>query len=695
MSVLAGGKKLPLRPILPEKLDPKIERDLIWMWEEIARFVNQNQMENGFQAAGLQVYAYGAALRIFTGVIAEKYAGNIDMAEFRAYFLAKGTTFPTSVDLRLVTEKGTFAPNGTTSLQVEGIYADKEGADYTFVSANEGRWWIDWRLYDPIEGWSNWYSGDSTPSNVTFYLDVVSDGLVDTAPPAGWAVRVVAESATSFFIEVDRPTSYSKRITGVAYQFRDSTAGSLRALDANAGASVVHYDGSAVNHTYDPIACTITKASGNYGDAATYGGLLIADVRASSFDKQYTNWMYLLPEQFDGVTITGVKRLLPQFAMVGGKYLNVRLKIVAPLSTWVTEGYSGAQGIDQQLLWQTLDNGGDISSTIFRSKSFALPAGMVMANLKGRVFFTNNYSTSDDNTEGGLGTSRLGSNPNPNGDGFNFNVFDGDNWIFLRGNPVATSYAFNNGSLLLSGNNNYNNLSPDYCVDPTGVRSRGRFYPDIVLGDLTIEASFNNYTIGRDLPGGNAAQWLGIYIIPEYAKMVMGSGQEFFFVGMASPGANNQMGVFRACSLSMGNSSTLDGATDLLTKAYTVANNNQDFTVRLMFRGGASYGVYGKVTKLCNVSLVSTFGNNTWDFNNNSTSSMWYSHYMSLVGYRIFLGSVPNRFSGVATGRLSNFQLVTGRFYPDFNGGVWTVNAPPPPNQSGVFVSGGGRIRYI
>jgi hypothetical protein len=48
MSILPGSRKLPLRPVLPEKVDPKEERNLIWMWEELAKYINTIAVEVPF-----------------------------------------------------------------------------------------------------------------------------------------------------------------------------------------------------------------------------------------------------------------------------------------------------------------------------------------------------------------------------------------------------------------------------------------------------------------------------------------------------------------------------------------------------------------------------------------------------------------------------------------------------------------------
>jgi hypothetical protein len=40
MSTLPGTRKMPLQPVFPETLDPKVERVLRWMWEEQAKYLN-------------------------------------------------------------------------------------------------------------------------------------------------------------------------------------------------------------------------------------------------------------------------------------------------------------------------------------------------------------------------------------------------------------------------------------------------------------------------------------------------------------------------------------------------------------------------------------------------------------------------------------------------------------------------------
>jgi len=36
-----GGGKLPIRPMLPEQVEPKVQKNFIWMWEELSRYLNK------------------------------------------------------------------------------------------------------------------------------------------------------------------------------------------------------------------------------------------------------------------------------------------------------------------------------------------------------------------------------------------------------------------------------------------------------------------------------------------------------------------------------------------------------------------------------------------------------------------------------------------------------------------------------
>ena len=64
------------------------------------------------------------------------------------------------------------------------------------------------------------------------------------------------------------------RIMSVAFQIRDASAGAWRNIDADAGAADTLYDGSEINHTFNPATGVLRKESGDYGGATSSGGFL-------------------------------------------------------------------------------------------------------------------------------------------------------------------------------------------------------------------------------------------------------------------------------------------------------------------------------------------------------------------------------------------------------------------------------------
>ncbi len=335
--------------------------------------------------------------RIIFGCMAEKWGATIDQAEFRATLVPAGQSV-NSVDLRTVEEGGTFAANGTTNLIVAGLFANWEGVHYqVFYGSNTGRWYFAFRLHNTTGGWSVWSDGNNAPQFVTDYVDTDGDSFSDTGPPADWTVGIQPGPQSGTAIAVaSRPAANGKRLWFGCFQVKDSTTGNWRAVDANAGAAVTRYDGSAIDHTYDPEAGTITKASGDFGDAATYGGLMIVDVRQGEFDAKYTRWGAISPAQIGGAVIGGCIGLDPAFAPgIDGKYTGLRLKIVRPPWEWDTEGYFAQAGYQAKEYWDNATRG-DLDSPAFKSDPFVIPAGVGFADLQARVWFGTDYSFSDD-----------------------------------------------------------------------------------------------------------------------------------------------------------------------------------------------------------------------------------------------------------------------------------------------------------
>ena len=337
-----------------------------------------------------------SAGRLLFAAMARRYTAGITGCELRLKLIPPGESV-ISVDMRTVAEGGTFADNGATQLIITPA-AGWQGAHYQlFYGANLGRWYQAWRFINSA-GWSLWNDGNPNPSLITDYIDTEGNNFSDTGPPADWTVNIQPGPQTGTAIVVtSRPATNGKRILFAFFQIKDSTTGSWRDIDANAGAAITRYDGSAIDHTYDPSMGKITKATGDYGDAATYGGLLLIERRQSLFDSKYCIQMALDPSQVNGSEISGIIGGDPAFSPdVDGKYTLLRIKIVKPAWEWDSEGYFAQAGYNAGPveLWDNPSRG-DLTSQTFKSNPFILPAGVDLEDLQARVWFGSDYSFSD------------------------------------------------------------------------------------------------------------------------------------------------------------------------------------------------------------------------------------------------------------------------------------------------------------
>lgn len=334
---------------------------------------------------------------------AEKWNAGITEAEFRAYRIPEGTSVQ-SVDLRTVDEGGTFAHNGTDSYIVSSIFADWKGFMYElFYGSYPGVWYWAIRLKNE-DGWSNWTDGNQYPQYVVDNIDTASNAIYDVGPPSSFTATIKPGVQTgTAIIEATRPAVNGNRLFSVAFQIRDATAGSWRNVDADAGAAETLYDGSEIDHTFNPLTGELRKTSGTYGDAATEGGLLLIDVRQNSFDHRCCRWYEVSPAQFSGATISGLSAFKAAFDLnVNGEYNFLRCKIVRHPKIWnVTEpaanddGFQGPSGFYKRS-YLTPQNLGDVMSDVFVSPPFVIPTGLTIADLEARIWFENTYSISDD-----------------------------------------------------------------------------------------------------------------------------------------------------------------------------------------------------------------------------------------------------------------------------------------------------------
>ena len=198
------------------------------------------------------------------GCYAKKWNAGIDQAELRARLILIGESAEV-VDLRTPAEGGTLVHDGTTQLIVTGLGTSALGEAYHqfYFGSNRGKWFYAFRMRNAA-GWSVWSDGNDTPQKARDFVDTESGALTDTGPPADWTVQVVAgaQAGTAQAIAT-RPKTNAKRLFNVFFQMRDTRGGGQwREVDENAGASVVYYDGSGRDHTYDPATGILSRDDG-------------------------------------------------------------------------------------------------------------------------------------------------------------------------------------------------------------------------------------------------------------------------------------------------------------------------------------------------------------------------------------------------------------------------------------------------
>jgi len=327
--------------------------------------------------------------RIILAGMARKWNADVSEAEFRIKLVPAGSSVDYA-DLRTASEGGSFEHNGTTQLIVTGLAATWAGVHYqVFYGENTGRWYFAFRLKNAA-GWSVWSDGNDEPRYVRDCVDTDGDNFSDTGPPEDWTVSVIAgPQAGTAVVVASRPKVNGKRIWFACFQVRDSRSGSWRAVDSAAGAAETYYDGSAIDHTYDPASGTITKASGDYGTApSSPSAMILMDVRQGQFDERYTRWGGVAQAQFDGSTIRGCIGFDPAFAPGGdGRYTGLRIRIVKAPWSWNNaappngDGYFDQAGYQGKGYWDNPTRG-DVDSTSFSSDPFVLPAGIALTDIQ-------------------------------------------------------------------------------------------------------------------------------------------------------------------------------------------------------------------------------------------------------------------------------------------------------------------------
>lgn len=344
---------------------------------------------------GLYANALVSGLKILFGAEARKWNEGIIEAEFRAQYYGTGANYD-SVDLRTPAEGGSLVHNGTTSFVVTGIVATQYGAQYQITSASQGVWYYAWRLKNG-DGWSVWSDGNDTPRYVRQRAATEDPAMAADAPPAGWTIAIQpAAVGHAVVVTVSRPTIESKKILAWAVQIKDATTGAWRDLDANAGAAVTKFDGSAVGFAASQDNRRFTRESGVGLGTAAVGDLVLLDYAGGSWDLDNCNWALI-------ESIEGNDPATATWFEIGGRFNNtvqtdLRLKIVKSHWQWNTEGYFGDEpnrGLWSKTFW---DIGGDVITQTFVSDPIAVPSATDIDHIQARVWFDNGFSRSDDDT---------------------------------------------------------------------------------------------------------------------------------------------------------------------------------------------------------------------------------------------------------------------------------------------------------
>lgn len=452
----------------------------------------------------LTVKAAANGLTILTGVIAKKNTATITEAEFRAIRLGVGDLI-VNQDLRLVSEGGSFVPDGIDKLRVTGLVAGPNGCNYTFVSGDHGRWYYAWRLKNSV-GWSRWSDGNAYSQNTPHW--VRTQTYEDTGPPSDWEVWIEEGVGTgTIVVHATRPKVNGNNLLWWIVQIKDGDSGAWITLDNGASPSEVKYNGSATAHTLDSTdGSKLTKAESGWGSAVR-GDLILLDVRGVvplDFNVNYCLWGTVDRIEGNSLYVSGIWNSVQS-------HTNLTLKIVKPPWEWAGGGYLGLES--NQGMWgsgpenEGLGKGwilGD-ESTEFSTDAIQIPT--TVKNPEARVWFQNLYSRSDDGrrSSGMQGGTALIKPPT---NWYNFNdrrywipVYPGSAWGTLSFNGVTGK-----ATMSCASNNTYH-------AGISGVRARFRLHPDST-GRMEVYAKFTNVTlpVGTRAHSGNAGDVFGIGI---------------------------------------------------------------------------------------------------------------------------------------------------------------------------------------
>lgn len=455
---------------------------------------------------GLVVQATANGLTILTGVLAQRNTATIYEAEFRAKRIGVGDVLKNQ-DLRLVSEGGTFIPDGVDNLSVTGLTAIPGGRNYTFTSADQGRWYYAWRLKNSV-GWSRWSDGNVYPQNVGNW--VLTQTYEDTGPPSDWEVWLEEGTVTgTVIVHATRPKVNGNNLLWWLVQVKDGDTGAWITLDANTSPSEVHYDGSATAHTRDATdASKITKATSGWG-AAVPGDLILLDYRAVTpldFGVNFCQWGTV--DRIDG------NALYVNGGWNPANLTNITLKIVKPPWNWTGNGYLGLES--NRGMWGAgPENNGLGAGWILGNQATEFVSGEIqipttITKPEARVWFQNTFCRSDNNrhSSGMSGGTALIVAPVSWTD-FNNRKY----WLPIYPAPTWATLTFDEvtGEVSMQGTGGGVQYHHGIC----GVRSRFKLHPDIT-GAVEVYAKFTDFVLPvglRNKVSGAGGTFFGFAVI--------------------------------------------------------------------------------------------------------------------------------------------------------------------------------------
>lgn len=232
-------------------------------------------------------------------------------------------------------------------------------------------------------------------------VTVKVDGVADSGPPAGFSIITEAgPDPNSVVVRATKPTTNWRAGRRWIVQVKNSGTGSWRALDANAGAAVTKYDGSAIAHERVEIAGgvqRIKRSSGTGFGTAAIGDMVLVDARGGAFGVNYCQWG-TIQDLLDAAGNPVAVGSAVQFTANGFHPLadtDLRIKIVKPPWDWNSEGYLG--DFDGDGMWADFID--DDQRDEYVSDPIKIEGDY--ASIDARVWFENAHFTSDSSTLGG------------------------------------------------------------------------------------------------------------------------------------------------------------------------------------------------------------------------------------------------------------------------------------------------------